>query len=299
MALEWLFLTLLSTVTFSALDLIEKHLISARIKSPLLLAIFLAVFYPINLIAILLFFPVDFAPFPSMASFVIGAAMGIAYLLFMKALYVEEVSRVVTLHYTYPLFVAPIAFFFLNEDLTFSNYAGIVLLVASTIMISYRKVGKSILYSPALLLMIALNLVIAAENVIAKYLFDLTNFWSFIFWLTSGLIAIRIALLLMPSVRRDFTHMVFDRKVIGYGFATAFLFLASNMLYYGAVSIQLVSLVSALSAIQPLILLGMAVMISYVRPGYVHEELSKGTMLIKIVAVFLVFIGTYLITTSS
>lgn len=44
MALEWFFLTLLSAAAYSALDLIEKHLISARIKSPLMLAIFAAIF---------------------------------------------------------------------------------------------------------------------------------------------------------------------------------------------------------------------------------------------------------------
>jgi len=299
MALEWFFFTIFSAIAYSALDIIEKHLISKRIPSALMLAIFIAVFYPINLAIIPVFFEIDLSFLPSLASFVIGAGMGIAYLLFMKSLRVEEVSRVVTLNYTYPLFIAPIAFVFLNENLNFSNYAGIVLLVASTFLISYKRIGRSIFYSPALLLMTILNIAIAVENVLAKYLFSFTNFWSFVFWLTAGLIAVRLSLLLIPRFRRDFAKIGFDRKLVGFGVAIAGLFLVANLLYYGAVSLQLVSLVGALSAIQPMFILAMALAISYVRPRFVYEELSRKATLTKTIAVILVLVGTYLLTLNS
>lgn len=296
MSFEWFYLTLLSAVAFSALDLIEKHLISSRIRSALMMAIFVALFYPINLALIPVLFEVDYALMPSIISFAIGVGMGLAYLLFMKSIQVEEVSRVVTLHYTYPLFIAPLAFFFLSESLTVANYGGIILLVASTFIISYRRIGKSILYSPALLLMISLNIAIAVENVLAKYLFDFIHVWSFIFWLSAGLIVVRVLFLLVPRVRHEFMAIRFDAKLIAYGVTIALLFLAANMLYYGAVSLQLVSLVSALSAVQPMFILAMALIISYLKPGYVYEEMSKRATMAKAVAVILLFIGTYLLT---
>ncbi len=299
MVLEWFFLTIFSAIAYSALDITEKHLISKRIPSALMLAIFISVFYPINLAIIPVFFEIDLSFLPSLASFAIGSGMGIAYLLFMKSLRVEEVSKVVTLNYTYPLFIAPIAFVFLNEDLNFSSYAGIVLLVASTFLISYKRIGRSIFYSPALLLMTILNIVIAVENVLAKYLFTFTNFWSFIFWLTAGLITVRLSLLLVPRFRRDFAKIGFDRKLVGFGVAIAGLFLVANLLYYGAVSLQLVSLVGALSAIQPMFILAMALAISYMRPRFVYEELSRKATLTKTIAVILVLVGTYLLTLNS
>jgi len=299
MVLEWFFLTIFSAIAYSALDITEKHLISKRIPSALMLAIFISVFYPINLAIIPVFFEIDLSFLPSVASFAIGSGMGIAYLLFMKSLRVEEVSKVVTLNYTYPLFIAPIAFVFLNEDLNFSSYAGIVLLVASTFLISYKRIGRSTFYSPALLLMTILNIVIAVENVLAKYLFSFTNFWSFIFWLTAGLITVRLSLLLVPRFRRDFAKIGFDRKLVGFGVAIAGLFLVANLLYYGAVSLQLVSLVGALSAIQPMFILAMALAISYMRPRFVYEELSRKATLTKTIAVILVLVGTYLLTLNS
>lgn len=299
MALEWFVLTVLSTIVFSMLDLVEKHLISSRIRSPLMLAIFVAIFYPINLIAIPAMFPLDLTFLPSIISFGIGVGMGLAYLLFMKSIQVEEVSRVVTLHYTYPLFIAPMAFFFLGEGLGVANYAGIVLLVASTFIISYKKIGKDILFSPALPLMVGLNIAIAIENVIAKYLFETYNFWSFLFWVIAGMIAVRVLFLLIPRIRRDFSSITFDKKLIGYGLAIAFLFLGANMLYYGAVSLYFVSIVSALSAVQPMVLLAIALIIAHLKPGYVYEELTRRATLTKAIAVILVFIGTFLLTVNS
>ena len=298
MALEWFFLTLLSAAAYSILDLMEKHLISAKIKNPLMLAIFVAIFYPINLALIPLFFKIDLALLPSALSFAIGAGMGIAYLLFMKAIRVEEISRVVTLHYTYPLFIVPMALFFLNEDLTSANYIGILLLVVSTFMVSCRGNGTRILYSPALLLMTVLNIAIAIENILAKYLFDFTNSWSFIFWLTAGMVVIRMLLLFVPKVRKEFMALQF-RQLFGYGIAISLLFLVANMFYYSAVSLQLVSLVSALSAVQPMFILAMAVAILYLKPAFVSEELSKKAAIAKSIAVVLVFAGTYMITLNS
>lgn len=296
MVLEWFFLTIFSAIAYSMLDIMEKNLISNRIPSAVLLAIFLAVFYPINLIAILIFFQVDLSPLPALAGFAIGAGMALAYLLFMKSLLVEEVSRVVTLHYTYPLFIAPIAFVFLGEDLTYFNYVGMVLLVASTLLISYKRIGRSIIYSPALPLMTTLNIAIAVENVLAKYLFSYTNFWSFLFWLTLGLVAMRLSLLLIPSLRKDFARIRFDAKLVGAGIAVATLFLVANLFYYGAVSLQFVSLVGALSAIQPMFILAIAMVILYIKPRFVYEELSRKATVAKSVAAGLVFAGTYLLT---
>ena len=294
--LEWFFFTIFSAVAYSMLDIIEKNLISSRIPSAVMLAIFLAIFYPVNLALIPIFFHVDLSPVPALAGFGIGAGLALAYLLFMKSLLVEEVSRVVTLNYTYPLFIALIAFVFLDESLTHFNYAGMVILVASTLLISYKRIGRNILYSPALPLMTVLNIVIAAENVLAKYLFTYTNFWSFLFWLTIGLVAVRLSLLLIPRFRSDFARIRFDAKLVVAGIAVAMFFLVANLLYYGAVSLQFVSLVGALSATQPMFILAIALAISYIKPGFVREEMSKKTILTKSIAVILVFAGTYLIT---
>ncbi|MGH9910409.1 MAG: hypothetical protein ACRD32_07185, partial [Nitrososphaerales archaeon] len=73
----------------------------------------------------------------------------------------------------------------------------------------------------------------------------------------------------------------------------------ANMSYYSAVSLQLVSLVSALSAVQPMFILAMAVAILYLKPAFVSEELTKKAVITKSIAVVLVFAGTYLITLNS
>lgn len=147
--------------------------------------------------------------------------------------------------------------------------------------------------------MTILNIVLAVENVLAKYLFAYTNFWSFLFWLTAGLVVMWLSFLLIPRFRSDFTKIRFDAKLVGAGMAVALLFLVANLLYYGAVSLQFVSLVGALSATQPMFILAIALLITYIKPRFVREEMSKKTTLTKSIAVILVFAGTYLITVNS
>ena len=64
MVLEWFFLTIFSAVAYSILDIMEKNLISSRIPSAVLLAIFLAVLYPINLAVIPFFFLMGVSAIP-------------------------------------------------------------------------------------------------------------------------------------------------------------------------------------------------------------------------------------------
>ena len=75
MVLEWFFFTIFSAIAYSALDITEKHLISKRIPSALMLAIFIAIFYPINLAIIPVFFEIDLSFLPSLGSFAIGAGV--------------------------------------------------------------------------------------------------------------------------------------------------------------------------------------------------------------------------------
>ncbi len=80
-------------------------------------------------------------------------------------------------------------------------------------------------------MMTVLNVDIAIENVLAKYLFDFTNFWSFIFRLTAGMIAIRLLFLIGPRVRNDFMTIKFNNKLVGYGVVIALLFLTANLFH--------------------------------------------------------------------
>ncbi len=69
---------------------------------------------------------------------VIGMILGLVFVLYNKALLIEEVSRVTPLFYLSPLFVLLFASLFPGESLSLKRYPGIGLLVFSAISVSLR-----------------------------------------------------------------------------------------------------------------------------------------------------------------
>lgn len=291
MALEWLVFVIISVFAYSGVDLLEKRLMITRVKSSLLLAIFLAIFYPLHLAIILIIWEIDLDPYIIIISFATGVGMSFGYLLFMRSLMLEELSRVTILGYIHPIFVVVLAYIFLNETLQTLDYLAIVMLVASTMLISYK--GAKI--SKALIPMLGLNVALAAESIIAKYMLAFTDYWSYAFWFMLGLISMRLSLLLTKRVRERFRTIIFDRSLIAYGFAISILFLSANLTFYYALSLQLASIVVAVGATQPMIILLIIYIINRVRNGFVKEELSYRTLTYKIVSSILVILGIYIL----
>ena len=293
MALDWLYFALLATLAYSIVDLLEKRLIITRFNSPLMIAIFLALFYPLHLITIVAIWSIDLNPFPAIVSFASGVGMAFAYLLFMRSLMLEELSRVSILGYIHPIFVVFLALILLDEVLSIENYVGIVLLTISTIAISYKGNAK---ISKALIPMLLLNLAIAVESIVAKFILNYTDYWNYIFWFMLGLIIIRISLLANSSIRIRFKSIRFDKHLISYGFAISLAFLAAKLAFYYSLSLYSVSIIVAITATQPMMILALVFIVNRILFNFVEEDLSSQALIAKILAALLVIFGIYLVT---
>ena len=63
-----------------------------------------------------------------------------------------------------------------------------------------------------------------------------------------------------------------------------------------AIAVGYVTLVSALSSVHPFFVLGLAVILSIFYPKALGEEIKKSAVLLKLLAITLMFIGFVLIT---
>ena len=292
MALEWLAFVIISVFAYSGVDLLEKRLIVTRFKSSLLIAVFLAIFYPLHLAIIPIIWQIDLDPFIVIISFAAGVGMSLGYLLFMRSLLLEELSRITILSYIHPIFVVILAYLLLNESLSFLDYLAIAMLTISATLVSYR--GREIVISRALIPMLGLNAALAIESIVAKYLLSITDYWSYIFWFMLGLICMRISFLIDKRVRRRFREVKFDKKMIIYGSSISMLFLIANLAFYYALSLQLVSIVVAVSATQPIAILLMIYLVNR-RGNFVDEELSYKMLAYKMISSILVVLGIYIL----
>jgi drug/metabolite transporter (DMT)-like permease len=239
-----------------------------------------------------------FSPLSWKIVLITGAA-GLFYVL-MSALYFlaaksEEISRVVPLFYLSPLFVSVLAWAFLGERLGAGEYAGILFLMAGAILINSRP---GVLFRPgkAFRLMILAAFVLALYMTAVKQALKGSDFWT-----AFALVRLWTFILLIPWLirrRSDLKSAVRDHgpKVIGIMSANEIFALAATLCSVAAVSLGPVTLVTALSSLQPFFVLVFALLLSRFLPGVLKEETGRSTVLLKLASIALMFAGAVLIT---
>jgi uncharacterized membrane protein len=169
----WFILALLASILWAVAVIVDKFVLTHYIKDAFSYQIFMTI--PLISPVLVLFTFASFHDYLAfyLISLVIGMILGLMFVLYNKALLIEEVSRVTPLFYITPLFVLFFSSLFLGEYLSQNEYIGFGLLVFSAILVSFRKSElKYMALSPALLLVLALDLILAGKDVIAKFMFS-------------------------------------------------------------------------------------------------------------------------------
>jgi len=292
----WAVLSVLYAFCMAMVNMMDKFVLSRWRLKPIVLLLILGltglVPAPIILVGR------GFSPLSWKIVLITGAA-GLFYVL-MSALYFlaaksEEISRVVPLFYLSPLFVSVLAWAFLGERLGAGEYAGILFLMAGAILINSRP---GVLFRPgkAFRLMILAAFVLALYMTAVKQALKGSDFWT-----AFALVRLWTFILLIPWLirrRSDLKAAVRDHgpKVIGIMSANEIFALAATLCSVAAVSLGPVTLVTALSSLQPFFVLVFALLLSRFLPGVLKEETGRSTVLLKLASIALMFAGAVLIT---
>ncbi|MCD6210557.1 MAG: EamA family transporter [Methanophagales archaeon] len=314
MLMQWFILALIASILWAVVVIVDKFILTHYIKD--------AVSYQVFLTLTMLPFLIFLLPFTSHSTnsstptilpviiILLGVAMGLVYVLYNKALMIEEVSRVTPLFYLSPLFVLLFSFMFIGEGLSLRRYVGIGLMVFSAISVSVSLRGRNrdshrqshshslhIALSPALLMILVLDIMNAGKDVISKLILSHLDYLSYLFWFLLGNIAGRPFLLLIPH-NREKTLMIIKTlppKVYLLSFISSSLAWAGYVLYFKAVSMTYISLVSAIPTTQPFLVFIFATLLGLFYPGLIEEKTDRRSLTIKGIAAVSVLIGAYLI----
>ncbi len=314
--MQWFILALIASILWAVVVIVDKFILTHYIKD--------AVSYQVFLTLTMLPFLISLLPFTShntnsstptilpVIIILLGVAMGLVYVLYNKALMIEEVSRVTPLFYLSPLFVLLFSFMFIGEGLSLRRYLGIGLMVFSAISVSVslrrrnrdsRRQSHShslhIVLSPALLMILVLDIMNAGKDVISKLILSHLDYLSYLFWFLLGNIAGRPFLLLIPH-NREKTLMIIKTlppKVYLLSFISSSLAWTGYVLYFKAVSMTYISLVSAIPTTQPFLVFIFATLLGLFYPGLIEEKTDRRSLTIKGIAAVSVLIGAYLILT--
>ena len=295
--MEWYIYALLAPAFWALNNIFVKFLITTKFKSYVpMISTIIFMDVPFTL-AILLIAPINFI-FPyTIYAIIVGLLPLLAFWFYSKALLVEEVSRLTTLFQLIPVFVALLSAIFLNEILNPQQYLGIIIIVAASMLISYKKTNGKTSFSNALKYMIPFGFIIAIYTILEKYLLNHFEFWSLFFWsITGALIGISF-LLLFKKPRKEFTQKIstIGKKNLFLTFIGEGLYVAGALFSLIALTSAEASIASALFGLQPFYIFFYALFLSIFLPKILAEDLNKQTIILKICAITLMFSGTYLI----
>jgi drug/metabolite transporter (DMT)-like permease len=297
--LEWLVFALLSPAFWGLNNVVNKFLVSKKFQGYFSISIYLNLVDLIFAATVFVFTPISFQ-FPySLFAMVVGLLPVFAFWFYTKALKVEEVSRLTPLFQFIPIFVVLMSVVFLDEILSAQRYFGIALIVLTSLLISYKKTQHGNSLTSTLKLMIPFSIILAVNTVLNKYLLNYMDYWSAFFWMMIGSALAVLCMLVFPKPRKEFKQTLpllgkrtFFTALLGEG--TYIMGLVFSLI---ATALGYVSLVSALSGLQHFFVFIYMILLSLFVPNILKEELHSKVVIIKTVAIALMFVGTWLITT--
>jgi drug/metabolite transporter (DMT)-like permease len=294
--MEWYVYALLAPAFWALNNVFIKYLITNKFKSYFPLIFTVISMDSVFAVIVLISGAVEFS-FPYfLFAFAVGLMPLMAFWFYSKALIQEEVSRIVTLFQLIPVFVVFLSVIFLNEILGTRRYLGIGLIVIASILISYKKAGRQS-FSGVLKFMVPFGIIIAAYTVFDKTLLGYLDYWSVFFWNLLGTFTGALLLLVLPKPRMEIVKTIsaVGKKAVFTTFVGEGLYVIGAICSLIALSMVDASLASLLFGLQPFYVFFYTIVLSIFLPGILKEEINKETLLLKVTAVTLMFIGTWLV----
>jgi transporter family protein len=288
----WIFFTLVAAFLWAIVNILDKFIITNKVKDPILATIFsgIATFFLFILVSLIVG-----NIFLSIKVIIIAALAGVSYNIAVWLYYIvlskEEVSKYVPIIATAPIFVTIFAFCFLGERLSFLQYLGIIIIVLGAILIGVKKNSYKLTLGTSFLVAISAAIFFALRNIFIKFATPEANIWSILFWVgIGGISSIFLFLLFQPaSLKRIKTKDIFLFVLIGVITAIAF------FIFTKALSIGSVSLVSGLVNVELLFVFFMATFLSIFYSKIIKEKISKKIIAQKLFAIIIIIVGAILI----
>jgi len=295
--MNWFIFALIAPIFWALVNVIDKFLVSKIFSKWYFFGLWMGIIaIPISVAIFLFFNPLLIFPY-SVISLFSGLMWGVFYFIYGKVLVDEEVSRATSLTFIAPLIVSILAGIFLKEVFTIPKYIGIILLVASGLLISHKKEKGRIFFIQSLKLILVMILIMSTTQVMDKFVSGKIGYWGLYFWNSIGIFLATAPFFIAKKIRTAFVNSLkqtWRKSLLNLGVAEVFAIIAS-LSYYIAVFLGPVSMVSALGSLQPSFVFVYIIFLSIFIPKFLKEEVNRYSILMKSVAIVFVILGTWLL----
>ena len=297
--MNWASVAILSTATLAVVNTIDSHLLSKRMPSLrvyLLPVSFFHLFYGL-LVFYLVPLPEGIGILPVLVAVVSGIFRTIAVTIMLYYLQKEEVSRVIPVVYTYPIFVTIVAVLFMGETLGYLQWLAIIIVVAGAVMVSVRQSpsGSTIWLGKPLLLLFGSSLLLAMADVTSKYALAYISFWNMFSLAAFCISGIFLLVSMRPHVLSQLISMERRNSAIALLAFSEILAPVGIVLLFWAIERGPVSLVSTITSSRPVFVVIFALILGRILPEFMEWQPGKGILALRLVAIAMIFGGITII----
>ena len=295
---NWVNTAILSAAIMGVVNIIDSHLLSKRMPGLRAFLLPVAIVHLIYGYLLFTLFPLSEGTgiWPVLAAVLSGTLRTAAVIIMLDSLQREEVSQVIPVVYTYPIFVAIMAVPLLGEALNYLQWLAIVIVVAGAVMVSVRqRPSGSTGLRGKLLLLFGSSLLFAVADIAGKYALAFISFWN-MFWLTAFCMSgIFLLVSVRPHVIRQLINMERRNSALGLLAFNETLAPAGIVLIFWALERGPVSLVSTIVSSRPMFVLMFAFILSRLSPAFVGWDSGKGILALRLIATAMIVGGITII----
>ena len=290
---------IISAAIMGMVSIIDSHLISKRMPS------LWAYLFPVGILhlgfalTILSLYPLpkEVSAIPIIVAFASGIVRSTGLLLMLRAMRFEEISRIVPVIHTFPIFVAILAVPLLGEALGYMQWLSIFITVSGAVLISARRAagGQRARLRKSFATLMGSSLLLGIANTASKYALDYISFWNISSVNAMCLGAIFLLLSGRTRILKELRDMRYRSQALALVTLNEGVALVGIILSFWAMEQGPVSLVSTIMSIRPFFVFIYALALSRLYPAALEERLSKDIAILKVVSIGLILGGVTLL----
>ncbi len=297
--MNWLSIAILSAAILGIVSIIDSHLLSRRMPSLGTFLLPVGIIHGIygSLLFILFPFPEGLGALPLGAGVAAGILRAGGATIMLYTMTREEVSRVIPVVYTYPIFVAIMAVVLLDESLSYLQWLAIIVVAAGAVMASLKRSsdGSGARLSRSFALLLTSSLLLAASDVASKYALSYISSWNMYSLSVFCMSLLFLIISLRSRTLRELRAMKGRNPALALLAFNETLAPVGIILTFWAIERGPVSLVSTILSSRPLFVLIYALILGRALPVFLEWRPSRATLLLRLTATAMIVGGIAII----
>lgn len=299
---NWATLAIFSSFIFAFVAVLDKYLLAHSLPNVRIFYLAVGLIQIVMGIIILIIFPWDSNPTMTiiLIALLSGAIWGTGLMLMFFCMSRLEVSRVIPIYHTSPVFVTIMALAFLGETLSQYQGIGILLAVSGAALIPMKpsETSQNAANPKLYLLVLVASILTATANVTYKYALEDISFWNLTALRSFSLGTVLIIGGYHYNVRQTVKEITRKSYLPLYMlmFTEAVLAPIAMISMLRALALGPVSLASTLLSTRPFFVLIISGVLSMPYLKILNEPIDRRTLPIKLFSITLIFAGICLIT---